>query len=54
MKAEYPFLLCSWVNDITMGQSQNGPINCKWLIVLNHNSVPADLAHGKAVLDLKP
>jgi ketosteroid isomerase-like protein len=29
-------------------------INGKWLIVLNHNSVPADLAHGKAVLDLKP
>ena len=31
-----------------------GKINGKWLIVLNHNSVPADLAHGKAVLDLKP
>ena len=29
-------------------------INGKWLIVLNHNSVPVDLAHGKAVLDLKP
>src|SRR5260370_26002060 len=28
MKAESPFLLCSWVNDITMGQSQYGPINC--------------------------
>jgi uncharacterized protein (TIGR02246 family) len=29
-------------------------INGKWLIVLNHNSVPVDLEHGKAVLDLKP
>jgi len=29
-------------------------INGTWLIVLNHNSVPVDLAHGKAVLDLKP
>ena len=29
-------------------------INGKWLIVLNHNSVAADPAHGKAVLDLKP
>ncbi|SRR5258708_21272300 len=29
-------------------------INGKWLIVHHHNSVPVDLAHGKAVLDLKP
>ena len=29
-------------------------INGTWLIVLNHNSVPVDLAHGKAALDLKP
>jgi uncharacterized protein (TIGR02246 family) len=29
-------------------------INGKWLIVLNHNSVPVDLEHGKAMLDLKP
>jgi len=29
-------------------------INGRWLIVLNHNSVPVDLAHGKAALDLKP
>ncbi len=29
-------------------------INGKWLIVHHQNSVPADLEHGKAVLDLKP
>jgi ketosteroid isomerase-like protein len=29
-------------------------INGKWLIVHTHVSVPADLEHGKAVLDLKP
>jgi uncharacterized protein (TIGR02246 family) len=29
-------------------------INGKWLIVLNHNSVPVDLQTGRAVLDLKP
>jgi ketosteroid isomerase-like protein len=29
-------------------------INGKWLIVHTHVSVPVDLAHGKAVLDLKP
>jgi len=29
-------------------------INGKWLIVHHHNSVPVDLEHGKAVLDLKP
>jgi uncharacterized protein (TIGR02246 family) len=29
-------------------------INGKWLIVHHQNSVPADLAHGKAMLDLKP
>ena len=29
-------------------------INGKWLIVHHQNSVPVDLAHGKAVLDLKP
>ena len=29
-------------------------INGKWLIVHHHNSVPVDLANGKAVLDLKP
>jgi uncharacterized protein (TIGR02246 family) len=29
-------------------------INGKWLIVHHQNSVPVDLEHGKAVLDLKP
>ena len=29
-------------------------INGKWLIVHTHVSVPVDLEHGKAVLDLKP
>ena len=29
-------------------------INGKWLIVHHQNSVPADLEHGKAVLNLKP
>jgi len=29
-------------------------INGKWLIVHHQNSVPADLEHGKAALDLKP
>jgi len=29
-------------------------INGKWLIVHHQNSVPVDLQHGKAVLDLKP
>jgi uncharacterized protein (TIGR02246 family) len=29
-------------------------INGKWLIVHHQNSVPADLEHGKAVLDLRP
>ena len=29
-------------------------INGKWLIVHTHVSVPADLEHGKVVLDLKP
>jgi uncharacterized protein (TIGR02246 family) len=29
-------------------------INSKWLIVHHQNSVPVDLQHGKAVLDLKP
>lgn len=29
-------------------------INGVWLAVHDHASVPADLAHGKAVLDLKP
>jgi uncharacterized protein (TIGR02246 family) len=29
-------------------------INGKWLIVLNHNSVPVDVQTGRAVLDLKP
>ena len=29
-------------------------INGKWLIVHHQNSVPADLEHGKAMLDLKP
>ncbi len=29
-------------------------INGKWLIVHHQNSVPVDLAHGTAVLDLKP
>jgi ketosteroid isomerase-like protein len=28
--------------------------NCKWLIVHEHVSVPADLGNGKAILDLKP
>lgn len=28
--------------------------NGKWLIVHHQNSVPADLEHGKAVLDLEP
>jgi hypothetical protein len=26
----------------------------KWLIMHHQNSVPVDLEHGKAVLDLKP
>jgi uncharacterized protein (TIGR02246 family) len=29
-------------------------INGKWLIVHHQNSVPVDLEHGKALLDLKP
>jgi uncharacterized protein (TIGR02246 family) len=29
-------------------------VNAKWLIVHHQNSVPVDLQHGKAVLDLKP
>ena len=29
-------------------------INGQWLIVHHQNSVPVDLEHGKAVLDLKP
>ncbi len=29
-------------------------VNGKWLIVHHQNSVPVDLQHGKAVLDLKP
>ena len=29
-------------------------INGQWLIVHHHNSVPVNLEHGKAVLDLKP
>lgn len=29
-------------------------INGKWLIVHHQNSVPVDLEHGKATLDLKP
>jgi uncharacterized protein (TIGR02246 family) len=29
-------------------------INGKWLIVHHQNSVPVDMEHGKAVLDLKP
>ena len=29
-------------------------INGKWLIVHHQNSVPVDLEHGKAALDLKP
>src|SRR5215472_2807790 len=29
-------------------------INGKWLIVHHQNSVPVDLQHGKAMLDLKP
>ena len=29
-------------------------INGKWLIVHHQNSVPVDLEHGKAVLNLKP
>jgi uncharacterized protein (TIGR02246 family) len=29
-------------------------INGRWLIVHHQNSVPVDLEHGKAVLDLKP
>ncbi len=29
-------------------------INGTWLIVHHQNSVPVDLQHGKAVLDLKP
>lgn len=29
-------------------------IDGKWLIVHHQNSVPADLEHGKAVVDLKP
>jgi uncharacterized protein (TIGR02246 family) len=29
-------------------------INSKWLIVHHQNSVPVDLEHGQAVLDLKP
>lgn len=29
-------------------------INGKWLIVHHQNSVPVDLEHGKAMLDLKP
>lgn len=29
-------------------------INGKWLIVHHQNSLPVDLEHGKAVLDLKP
>ena len=29
-------------------------INGKWLVVHHQNSVPVDLEHGKAVLDLKP
>ena len=29
-------------------------INGQWLIVHHQNSVPVDLQHGKAVLDLKP
>ena len=29
-------------------------INGKWLIAHHQNSVPVDLEHGKAVLDLKP
>ena len=29
-------------------------INGKWLIMHHQNSVPVDLEHGKAVLDLKP
>ena len=29
-------------------------INGKWLIVHHQNSVPVDLEHGRAVLDLKP
>ena len=29
-------------------------VNGKWLIVHHQNSVPADLEHGKAMLDLKP
>jgi len=29
-------------------------IDGKWLIVHHQNSVPVDLEHGKAVLNLKP
>jgi ketosteroid isomerase-like protein len=29
-------------------------IDRAWLVVHDHVSVPADLEHGKAVLDLKP
>ena len=39
-----------WLRSTVCWRSING----KWLIVHHQNSVPVDLEHGKAVLDLKP